>query len=84
MLRERKAREARPSNCYLRDSHLCPRQSSVSCSKGSQLVAFSALPVGLSSLWRRGVKSFFNSRDSVWEMVAAVLVSIQLVRKVCQ
>lgn len=84
MLRERRASETRPSNCCLRDSHLCPRQISVTCSKGCQLVAFSALAVGLSSLWQGEAKSFFSSRYSVGEMVAAVLVSSQLVRKVCQ
>lgn len=84
MLRERKASEARPSNCCLRDSYLCPRQISVTCSKGCQLVAFPALPVGLSSLWQGEVKSFFSSRYSVGEMVAALLVNSQLMRKVCQ
>lgn len=84
MLRETKAGEVRPSNWCLGDSHLCPRQLSVTCSKGRQLVAFSALAVGLSSLWQGEVKSFFSSRYSVGDMVAAVLVDSQLVRKVCQ
>lgn len=52
--------------------------------KRTQLVAFSALAVGLSSLWQGEVKSFFSSRYSVGDMVAAVLVDSQLVRKVCQ